>query len=344
MLVVSFLLDAVAAALMIGLIFIQKKYADKESYIDSNFGYLIWAVILMCAVDALMLIAGVQLVGAESMKIMNLAPEDVGWRILETVCSVSLIYFTNVFLYMWIGFLTYRLYHDKGYMERQFWKDIMPLIISGVVTIISIILMLFTDKAIIVLTIAYLIISVVRIFYFGVSLRLLLIYRSQNGNLSFFNVWAFFLPVFAGWLIQEITSISLRGLGSAIGVFLLYISVISERQYIDKECGLYNRKYIDYLRNLAGNNKFNPGSALVFEVGEGADLKAVGDELKKALPESCEPIRCEDKKIVVLTRVQERGPLHMVIEEVKDSLGIEGQSVLINKDETSIGFMERVLR
>lgn len=342
--VLSYILDAAAAVLMLALLLVQKKYPDKDGFVNTNFRTLILTTLLMCFIDAVLIEADIKIMNIESLNILSLPFADAVWLIIDAVTKIANIYMTTVFLYMWIGFLAFRLYHDKGYMERKFWKDIMPLLVAGVLMIAAILLLLFTDKATIIVLVTLFLFCLVRLYYFGISLWLLFEYRSQNGKLRFFNVWAFFIPVFAGWIIEDLSYLYTRAIGCAIGVILLYISIAAEREYIDKPSGLFNRKYIDYLKDLVSKNEFAPRSALIFDIKEGTDIKSFCKGLKQALPEECEPIRSSDNRVVVLTKVKERGPLAMVLVDIHDALGAEGSSILIKKGETSEEFMERVLQ
>ena len=183
----------------------------------------------------------------------------------------------------------------------------------------------------------------VRLYYFFISLWLLREYKKQNGYLRFFNPWAFFIPVFAGWQIQDLTEWGVASLGTTLGVMLLYNSIMGEQRYMDPETGFYNRDFTGYLKGLIDRKKYAPLSAMIFTLDSSGEMKDFSQILKKQLPKDCEPILRNDHEIVVLTNVGDRGPLNMVMEDVKAVSEAKTQCALKKKEESAEAFMERVL-
>ncbi|MCR5405036.1 MAG: hypothetical protein K6E91_14640 [Butyrivibrio sp.] len=334
MTLISCLLDVAAVALMIYLLTTQKKQLDRVDIVDENFRSLIMVVIVMSAADLLWTIIGTGI----NQKAMT---GDRYW--LELVFNIAAVYLTTVFLYFWFYFLSWHLYHDRGYLKRRFRRDLLPMVISSAMLIGSGILLAISDGAAVFFGVAYSAFIIIRLYYFAYSLWYLYDYKKQNGYFRFFNVWAFFLPVFGGWLLQDLGVLNLCALGSAIGVYLLYASMAAKQQYMDEETAFYNTAYIDYLKELISKDAFNPCSAMVFDVEEGRGIKSFSEILKKALPQDCEPIRCAKRRIVVLTCVLGRGPLNMVLQDVRDASQVEGNVKLKKKNESATEFMERVL-
>ena len=184
---------------------------------------------------------------------------------------------------------------------------------------------------------------VIRVFYFLAALWLLRDYKKQNGYLRFFNPWVFFVPVFAGWLSQDILYLGFAALGSTLGVMLLYSSIVGVQRYMDPETGLYNMEFPVYLKELIRKKKYDPCSAMIFTLNSPGEMQEFSELLKKQLPKNCEPILHSDREIVVLTSVDERGPLAMVIEDVKAVSEVGTGCSLRKKTETAVEFMERVL-
>ncbi len=343
MFLISWLFDMTAVILMICLLIKLKKRSDAKEAEISYFRYLPVSVIAMAIADALMFVVMMYEEGLTAGDIHEHFLAETEYTLTAMIISIADIYLTTVFLSFWIYFLCWHLFHDSGYIKRRYWAAVWPITVSGIVMIIGVILLVVTDRAVAVFEVSYCVFYAARLYYFILTFWLLHVYRSQNGKLRFFNVWAFFLPVLAGWLLQEFTGLNLRSLGSAIGVFLLYASVDGKRRYLDRETGLFHTGYISYLRTLIAKDQFRPCSAIVFELGEQTDTTAFSDILKKQLPAHCEPIRCTDRKIVVLTGVKVNGPLRMVLEDVREATGVEGSCTLIKKDETADAFMKRVM-
>ena len=155
--------------------------------------------------------------------------------------------------------------------------------------------------------------------------------------------YAFFVPVALSWLIQDFSSWGVGALGTTLGVVLLYCSIIGKRRYMDPETGLYNMDFFGYLLELADKNKYAPQSAMIFTTEASKDRKTFSEILKKQLPTDCEPIVRGSHEIVVFTNVRERGPLAMVVEDVKALSEAGADYILRKKDEATKAFMERVL-
>ena len=343
MTVLSFIFDGVAVLLMINLLIMGRVYPDRDLIVKKYFKQMIASVVILAVVDVVDVLADLHKVALPQGGVLFLAPEDAGWMTLDIVTGLSNIYLTTVFLYFWFIFLSWRLYHDKNYLERQFWRDASPLLFSAIILTVNIFIVLFTDKGKVGLLITGGLFFLVRLYYFVMSFWYLWQYRRQNGKLRFFNVWAFYLPVFAGWVLQDALSVSIRALGTAIGVTFLYRSLADEVKYFDRESGFYNRHYVDYLIKLIEKNDYAPKSALIFDFEKITDRKSFFDQIRKILPDKCEPIRYDQNRLVVLTGVEQKGPLKMVLDDVKQILEIEGASVFIKSDETAVAFMERVL-
>ena len=340
---INFLLDVLAVVLMIRLFSVLRKQPVQEEIVNKTFIYLIRVVIAIGIIDVVwdfMIINGKRAEqGSSNIQLLT----GIGNNLLALMFGVAAVYLTTVFLAFWLYCLNWRLYHDMGYLKRRFWIDALPLTIAGIALIISCILLAVSDGAGLYFTIAYLIFMAARLYYFVLSFWHLYQFKKQNGYLRFFNVWAFFLPVFAGWLLQDLQIISLCALGSAAGVYFLYTSIEAERRYQDKETGFYNLSFTDYLKDLISKDRYETYSAMVFDVGSDGKMEAFSGILKKSLPKDCEPIRRSDTEIVVLTGVKNRGPLQMVLDDVSEFTASEGKIVLRKNDESASEFMERVL-
>ena len=339
---ISCLFDVTAIIMMICLLVMMKKQYGGADPEIKYFRNLPVSVILMGIADSLVALVIMSDEGLTAGTVHETFLAEAGYAITAMIISIADIYLTGVFLAFWVYLLCWHLFHDDAYIKRRFWYGSWPLLISGIAMMAGVILVVLTDKAVTVFTVDYIIFFLIRAYYFVVTLFLLREYRSQNGALRFFNVWAFFLPVIVGWLLHEFTGLNLRALGSALGVLLLYISTDGRRRYVDEETGLYNTSYIDYLKNLSGRDRFEPKSALVYDTERIEDIKTFAVTLKKYLPEHCEPVRCSDKKVVIFTGVKTRGPLSMVLDDVTGASGVKGDYVFIGGEESSVEFVERV--
>ena len=341
---VSLAADLVAVVLMIYQMARLSKAPGEKGSLKRYFRLFSGLVLLMSVLHLLRTYADIQMGGITPEDFGNLAEGEVEtWYLMEVISGITDIFLSTVFLNMWITFLSWYLYEDRDFIRRKFWVGFAPLIISSVVACVSIPMALMSKQGFLFFIAAVCVFSAACLFYFLIALKLLREYKKQNGYLRFFNPWAYFVPVFAGWLIQDGTDWGVGALGTTIGVVLLYSSITEEEEYLDEGTGFYNRDFITYLKNLVGRKKYSPCSAMTFAVSDHGEMKSFSGLLKKQLPKDCEPILRNACEVVVLTNVRERGPLVMVIEDVRAVSDVKAGCVLKKKSETTEEFMERVL-
>lgn len=342
--IISNVADLAAVILMIcQMIRIRKMSAQKGS-VKHYFRILSWMALLLSILHLLRSFATLQIGGLTAEDYGNWASTDqTGWYLIAVSGTLLDIFLSTVFLCMWITFLSWFLFEDKAFIRRKFWVGFVPLIIGAVVTGIAIPMALTSVQGFRFALGAILAFFVIRIFYFLIALWLLREYKKQNGYLRFFNPWVFFIPVAAGWLLGDIFNLGFSALGSTLGLLLLYSSICDEERYLDPETGLYNMDFVGYLKGLAGKKRYAPSGAMVFVMDPAEDRKAFSDTLKQQLPRDCEPILRNDREVVVLTNVIDRGPLRMVMEDVRQASDARSDCTLKKKTETTEAFMDRAL-
>ena len=341
---VSFAADLVAVVLMICQLVRMKKLPVENESLKGYFRIFSCLVMAMSVIYLLGAYAGMQIDALTPQDYVQLYEADKpAWIWTAVAAAIIDIFLSTVFLYMWIAFLSWFLFEDRKFIRRRFWLGYAPLIIAAAVTSFSIPMAVMSEEGFWFYVVAVCVFFVVRLIYFLLALWLLREYKEQNGYLRFFNPWVFFVPVFAGWVLQDVFYWGFSALGSTLGVMLLYASIISEQRYSDQETGLYNRDFIGYLKELISRGKYNPSSAMTFTLEQAGEMKAFSKILKKQLPKNCEPILRSDREVVVLTNVTGRGPLTMVMEDVKAEFEVKADCTLKKKAETAEEFMERVL-
>lgn len=342
---VSIAADLIAAVLMIRQLYMMKDFAaGKKENLRLFFKPLCVVVLLIAFFNLLKMISDVQMGGFTVQDFGKLSETDKRlWYITEVLTWIADIFLAMVFLFFWIKNLSMFLFGDRDYLKRKSWIGFTPLIASAVVSAVSVPVALMSQAGFVFFVVFQSVSLIISLVYLLLSLWLLNEHKKQNGYLRFFNPWTFFVPVFAGWILQEVFSLEFAALGSALGVVLLYASIVAEDKYIDAETGYYNKSVIDYLRNLADKNEYNPLSAMTFTVDDPSKIKDFALVLKKQLPQNCEPIRTESGRIVVLTGVPDKSSLYLVTEDVKDGFEVEATCTLKKKKESVKDFMERVL-
>ncbi len=341
---VSFAADLIAVILMICQLVRVNKLSGENASLKQYFRRFSWVVLLMSALHLLESYAAVQLGGFTEESYGKLSETEKPIWLWTAVAALILdIFLSTVFLYMWITFLSLFLFQDKDFIRRKFWVGFTPLIISAVATAVSLPMAVMSELGYVVFLGVVCLFFVIGVFYALIGLWLLREYKRQNGYLRFFNPWVFFIPVFAGWLLQDFFEWGFSALGSTLGVMLLYASIIKEQRYKDPETGFYNTDFIGYLKGLIGRKKYDPCSAMTFTLDSPGDMGDFSGILKAQLPKNCEPILRNDCEVVALTNVRERGPLVMVMEDVKALSEVKTGCILRKKEETAAEFMERVL-
>ena len=341
---VSYAADLAAVILMIVQMFRTRRLSGGKRSLGQYFRLFSWMVLVMSVLHLLKSYADMEL-GVSSMEdFLRLSEADRTAMIwTEMTAGFIDIFLTTVFIYMWITFLCWHLFGDRDFIRRTFWFGFTPLIVSAAVTAVCIPVAVLSEPGFWFYIAVLILFFAIRILYFFIGFCLLREYKKQNGYLRFFNPWVFFVPVFAGWLLQDVFWWGFAALGSTLGLMLLYSSIVAEERYIDPETGLYNTDFTDYLKGLIGRKKYDPLSAMIFTLKEAGEMKDFSGILKKQLPKDCEPIRRGERGVVVLTGVKERGPLSMVLEDVKAASGAETDYTMKKKTETPEGFMDRVL-
>ncbi len=340
---VSYAADLLAVGLMIcQLIKIKKLQMEKYEF-KRYFRRFSLVVLIMSLLHLLRSYADVQMGGFTAEDFGSLfEAENAFWLWTVVAAGTIDIFLSTVFISMWITFLGWYLYEDKDFIRRKFWVGFTPLIISAAIAGFSVPMAVMSKLGYWFFIVALCLFFIIRIAYLFIALWLLREYKKQNGYLRFFNPWVFFIPVFAGWLLQDIFDWGFSALGSTVGLILLYISIVSEQRYMDPKTGFYNTDFVGYLKELIRKKEYDPCSAMNFTLNSSGAMKDFSEILKKQLPDNCEPILCNDSEVVVLTNVKERAPLTMVMEDVKALFEVKTGCTLKKKAETTEEFMERV--
>ena len=341
---VSFATDMIAVILMICQLFRTNKLSKEKGKIKQYFCRFSWLVIIMSVFHLLKSYAdAVQgVVTLQDLGRLSEVEAEV-WYLTQIGATFIDIFLGSVFLYLWISFLCLYLFNDRDYIKRKFWLNFTPLIISAVVSFISLPMAAMSKWGLLFFVAVIIVAFIVRIFYLLISLGLLRGYKKHNGYLRFFNPWVFFIPVALSWILQDIFEWGVGALGTAVGVFLLFISIAAEERYMDPATKFYNMDFTGYLKKLSKADKYAPCSAMTFTLDSPEKMGEFSKILKEQLPTDCEPIIHNDHEIVVLTNVREKGRLMMVTGDVQAVYEVKASCTLKKKAETTEEFMERVL-
>ena len=333
-----------AMALMIYQLVRLREFPEGKAETKRYFRRFSGLVLIMSVLQLLNIGMDVSLGGVTWEDFGSLSGEEASaWLSTQMAMLFFDIFLSTVFLYIWITFLSWYLFEDRDFIRRRFWIGFAPLAISAAAAVLCIPVAMLSKAGFWFFIAALAAAFAVRVFYFFISLWLLGTYKKQNGYLRFFNPWAYFLPVAVSWLFQDIFGLAIGTLGSALGVFFLFLSIVGEERYMDAGTRFYNDDFVGFLAKLAAKKQYAPHSAMTFTIESAEDMTEFAGILRSQLPEDCEPILRGGRKVVVLTKVTSRALLAMVMGDVQEEYRVTASAALRKKDETAGEFMERVL-
>lgn len=143
--------------------------------------------------------------------------------------------------------------------------------------------------------------------------------KIHGGLLTLFPIWLFIIPVIIGYAIDlMLPSISSRWAGFALGINILLMALQSETIYRDKLTGLFNREYLDLLKEIMARiGKESKYTAMMLDLngfklindtyghneGDNA-LKKTGELLKEAIGSYGAVIRFAGDEFVIILNTQ----------------------------------------
>ena len=186
--------------------------------------------------------------------------------------SVNLLLPFCVMVYVDIG-----LYHD----EKRIWKRYKPQMIIGVIMFSVNIVNFFYPVSYYItelnvyerrpLSYVYYLV----ILYYCISgIVVTRQYKKKNGEVAFFNIHVFLLPILAGAGLQFLFyGLSLAWLSAAVGLVGLFMMQQNEMTYIDSLTGIYNRQYLNHILS-AWIERGHPFMGVMIDID---DFKKIND-------------------------------------------------------------------
>ena len=340
---ITIICDVVSLSIAVSLLVLNKKHYGRQDNMSVFFNALLYLIVAMSVMEAVVYVGN-----------FRIAP---GTPVSNLIISLLHEVLITVFTLVWLFFVVSTLYKNGEYIKRKFWIITMPLLIATGLAVASATFFFFNfnfediDKDDMIMgwvTIINIgVLLVVRLFYFIRSFQRIRQYQKESGSLVFFKIWYLFVPIIVGSFITNLLECSFRVLGFAVGIALLYLSILAEKRYIDPDSGFYNDRYIDFLAVLAQKGKKDFGSRTTFKFESAAALEDFREDFKKLIPKDCEIIRSAADKIVVLAKVSDRALSHMIMEDVRYAAEEKGFSVdasFMQKqaDETTEEFLGKI--
>ena len=213
-------------------------------------------------------------------------------------------------LFLWLIYVDNKLYGEVRKKSTLQLLRFGPLIVFFVLNTVNlftgIVFTIAEDNRVEPTVIYYLMIATNLILFVSAALSVWLFDR-KTMKTRFLHVSPMLVAVILTTATQFFTPYNIGVLGFAIGMTLLYFSIINEERFMDEDSGLYNKGYLSYLTELAMSGKSNMRSALILETD--GDLRNATGILRDTLRQDGDVIRLEEKKFVMLSRIDSRSTM-----------------------------------
>ena len=145
----------------------------------------------------------------------------------------------------------------------------------------------------------------------------------KSEKIRFLNISPMIISVLVAILPQFFTLYNTGILGYAVGMTLLYFSMIIELRYLDEESGLYNGGFLAHLSDLALVGKNSAHSALILEAD--GNLPGCFNILRNTLHMNNDVIRLKEKKFLMLSGTDSRSALQLLSTHVEEAVAKHNQ-------------------
>ena len=340
--VVSCYVDAAAGLLMLVVLFLSERL-HKRNTLSMRIYYALSGQVLFTCVACFVFNAMYHHQAPWSHTVALISRTAWDYSVLAVVCQ-------------WIAYVDVKLFGERK--RRPFIRiiRILPMAIFLLLLIIN----LFTG---IVFTIAednsiqpkplFFVIMATMFLYFCASALMVLYSDRKTAIVRFLHVGPMMISVLVALIPQYLTSYGTGILGFAIGVTLLYFSMVDEFNCLDEESQLYNRKLMTFLfnRSLGGNR--NISSALAVEAD--GYLPGCFEVLRNTLHQEGDVIRLEEKKFLMFTPSDNLSALQLLsthVEEAvqkfntdhpKEKVSLSVRSHMRAEGEDTFSFLRRVV-
>ena len=175
----------------------------------------------------------------------------------------------------------------------------------------------------------------------------------KTAKIRFLRISPMVISISLSLIPQYFTPYDTGLLGLAIGITLLYFSMISEIRFSDEESGLYNRGYLAYLFDLAFDGKNDARSVLILEAD--GNLPAFFEILRAVLHQDGDVIRTEEKKFMMFSSTDSRSTVQYLSSLVEEAVNARNEADpdhkirmtarcrIRNSEEDAFSFLRRVV-
>ena len=327
-------INVAALVLLIGVLVMSLRAFNKNDLA----GKLFVNIVILMIINAVVEIALVFLVSDTSG-----APHDTIIMLLLTAIEIS---YTLVMV-EWLFYAMYDTFKSEEYLKRKRWLVLGPglgLVAIALINFFVPILFSYDHINGYQGNLFYHVYNIPRHLYIIISVYQNMRYRLREKSAGALNIWLFVIPVVLSAVVETFTGYTLTSLGCAIGFTSIYISMTSERCYMDRESGFLNPNYLKSLFYRAEAGSYNLSSIISVKLKEDADVGAFSELIRTVLPDECDTIRTGLGSFITVSESKDRGYIFMLSEDlsmVAEDAGfeVEVDSVVRGKDEIPSDFL-----
>ncbi len=230
-------------------------------------------------------------------------------------------YAVLLIILLWLAYVKTTLYGSRRDTPFRQWLLLLPIALYAVFLAVNFftgIVFTISPDNLIVQKPLYYVMYAVELAYFGLSAFSVWYFDRKGKKVRFFRISPMVISVSLGCFPMLISPYDMSDLGFALGLALLYFSMITELRYVDEQSGLYNRGFLAYLIDLALAGKNDTRSALILDAD--GDLPSAFEILRDTLHQDGDVLRIEEKKFLMFSDTDSRSALQLLSTYVEEAV------------------------
>lgn len=248
-----FIANGTGIFLLLMLLYISHSRTIRNHAEDRLFTFMVWGVMIGCLMESLSYTIDGKIFPFS--RILN-------YGINTYLFTVNLLLPFCVLVYVDLG-----LYNNP----KRIWQYYKPQVIIGIIMIAANIVNFFipiiyyiTKENVYERRPGTYLYYVVILFYLISAMLVTHRYEKENGDIAFFNVNMFVLPIIIGAGLQFcFYGLSLAWLSAAVGLTGLYMMQQNEIAYVDSLADVYNRQYLKHILSSWTSQKIHFAGAMI---------------------------------------------------------------------------------
>ena len=340
----TFYVDIFAIVILVGIFVLFHTYKVKEDRISNRLFILLCVLMFLNALF--------------SMGYAMFRYRETGWppaarRLLPSLEELSVA----CIMVLWVLYADYKIFGSRDRIRAKI-KSIYfaPILIAALLAAVNIFTGVLFDVGPDMDAIykpLYYVVILIDIIYGFLPIVLMIRYKKRYGSIHFFSVMPVVFPMLLTSIVSVLTPDSVNALAFATGMVFMLFSYGAGWRYDDQESKLYNRHYIDHLKNLTRDGKKDYHSALFFKAVQASP--EYFELLRTQLPREGEMIRTDRDTVLLLLESDRQSTLtyfsdliqEAVEEYEKDHPERGPMDILVStamrkKSESAMDFVNRI--